>query len=228
MNAMEQVHRTSARRVLDLLTSGASTPALFRTALLNVPAAQRDTWLDRVFGLAELPDDGPQLPRGCTPYLPCPVDALLRMVEHAEVQSNDVFVDIGAGVGRAATLVQLLTGAAAIGLEIQPELVRAARALGQRLKVSRFSVVEGDAAQLSEFISSGSVFFLYCPFSGRRLEQVLDALAVIAQTRQIRVCCVQLPLPARPWLTPLGLPYADLAVYRSSPVSSPAPTTVTP
>lgn len=204
--------------MLALLASGQATPARFRTALMKVPAAQRDAWLDLVFGLAELPDDGPQLPRGCTPYLPCPVDALLRMLKHAEVHSGDVFVDVGSGLGRAAALAQLLTGAASIGIEIQPELVQASRALARRLNVSRFSVVEGDAAQLTEFISIGSVFFLYCPFSDQRLERVLDGLAAIAQTRQIRVCCVQLPLPSRPWLTPLALPYEDLAVYRSSPL----------
>jgi SAM-dependent methyltransferase len=213
---MEQLYRESAERMLALLAMGQATPAVFRAALLSVPAAQRDGWLDLVFGLDELAEDGPELPRGCTPYLPCPVDALLRMLEHAEVQSSDVFVDIGSGVGRAAALARLLTGATSIGIEIQPELVRASRALGQRLKVSRFSVVEGDAARLSELISIGSVFFLYCPFGAQRLERVLDGLAAIAQARQIRVCSVHLPIPARPWLMPLSLPYDDLAVYRSS------------
>ena len=215
---MEPLHRESAERVLALLTAGQATPALFRAGLLSIPAAQRDAWLDLVFGLDEIAEDGPELPRGCTPYLPCPVDALLRMLEHAEVQSSDVFVDVGSGVGRAAALARLLTGAASIGIEIQPELVRASRALEQRLKVSRLSVIEGDAARLSEFISLGSVFFLYCPFGAQRLERVLDGLAAIARTRQIRVCSVHLPLPARPWLTPLCLPYDDLAVYRSSPL----------
>jgi SAM-dependent methyltransferase len=215
---MEPIHDNSAARTLALLASGQATPALFRTALMNVSAAQRDAWLDRVFGLDELPDDGPQLPRGCTPYLPCPVDAVLRALEHAEVQAGDVFVDVGSGLGRAAALARLLTGAASIGIEVQPALVQASRVLAQRLKVSRFSVVEGDAARLTEFISIGSVFFLYCPFSDQRLERVLDGLAAIAQTRQIRVCCVQLPLPSRPWLTPLALPDEDLAVYRSSPL----------
>jgi SAM-dependent methyltransferase len=220
---MDPMHRQSAQRMLALLVNGRATPACFRTALLSVPAARRDAWLDLVFGLDELPDDGPQLPRGCTPYLPCPVDAVLRMLEHAEVQSDDVFVDVGAGLGRAAALAHLLTGATSIGIEIQPELVRAARALARRLNVSRLSVVEGDAARLTELSSIGSVFFLYCPFGAQRLERFLDGLAVVAQTRQIRVCCVQLPLPGRPWLTPLSLPHEDLAIYRSPPVQLVAP-----
>ena len=54
------------------------------------------------------------------PYLPCPVDTLLRVIEHAPLGAADVFVDVGSGLGRAAALVHLLTGARAVGLEVQP------------------------------------------------------------------------------------------------------------
>jgi SAM-dependent methyltransferase len=212
---VDQTHRDSAERMRGLLSSTEATPALFRAVLTTVPPTARDAWVDLVFGLDELPDDGPELPRGCAPYLPCSVDALLRLVEHAEVQASDVFVDVGSGVGRAALLVHLLTGAAAIGVEIQPALVRASRDLSARLQVSRFSPVEGDAARLTGLITIGSIFFLYCPFSGERLEQLLDDLEAIARTRPIRICCVDLPLLARPWLTLASPPFVDLAVYRS-------------
>ena len=214
---MEEAHRESAARIRSLLLSLRTqpSPALFRMALTSVPPSERDAWLDLVFGLDEVPDDGPELPRGCVPYLPCSVDALLRVVEHAGVQANDVFVDIGSGVGRAATLVHLLTGASAIGLEIQPALVRASREITTRLNVFRVAPVEGDAAMLVQYITIGSVFFLYCPFSGDRLDKVLDELESIARTRQIRICCVDLPLPFRPWLTLASPPFGDLTVYRS-------------
>jgi hypothetical protein len=213
---VEETHRRSAEWIRSLLLNTQVTPAVFRTALTSVPPTERDAWLDLVFGLDAFPDDGPELPRGCVPYLPCSVNALLRMVEHAGVQASDVFVDVGSGVGRAAALVHLLTGASAIGLEIQPALVLASRDLTTRLNVLRFSPVEGDAALLTGFITIGSIFFLYCPFSGDRLEKVLDDLEPIARTRQIRVCCVDLPLPPRPWLTLASPPSGDLAVYRST------------
>ncbi|QSQ22659.1 hypothetical protein JY651_47440 [Pyxidicoccus parkwayensis] len=216
---MEQVHRESAGRMRSLLCNGQSSPAIFRTALTSVPPGERDEWLDLVLGLDTVPDDGPALPRGCVPYMPCPVDAVLRMVEHAQVQPGDVFVDIGSGVGRVAALTHLLSGAAVIGLEIQPDLVRASREMAKRLSLSRLAVVEGDAARLAGDITTGSVFFMYCPFSGERLEQVLDGLESIARTRQLRICCVDLPLPARPWLTLVSPPSGDLDVYRSSEVS---------
>jgi hypothetical protein len=188
----------------------------FRKAFLAVAPAERDSWVDSLLGIPQLMDDGPHLPRGCVPYLPCSVDALWRTIEHAGIESHDVFVDIGSGVGRAALLTRLLSGASAIGLEIQPELVAAQRELCARLGVSRCSAVAGDAAHLCERIATGTVFFLYCPFSGQRLEAVLDGLMAIARTRPIRIASLHLELGARPWLERLPLPFDDLAIYRST------------
>jgi SAM-dependent methyltransferase len=213
---VEERYRESADRIRSLVANALATPAVVRAALTGVPPAERDAWLDWVLGLDSIPGDGPELPRGCVPYLPCPVDALLRMVEYAGVQASDVFVDVGAGVGRAAALVHLLTGAAAIGIEIQPALVLASRDLTARLSGLRFSPIEGDAVRLTGFIATGSVFFFYCPFSGGRLEKILDDLEAIAHTRQIRVCAVDVALPARPWLTLVSPPDGDLAIYRST------------
>jgi SAM-dependent methyltransferase len=211
---VEHTHPQSADRTRAQISSAQSTPDAFRAALLRVLPADRDGWLDRVLGIDLLPDDGPELPPGCVPYLPCPVDALLRMVDQAEVRATDVFVDVGSGVGRAAALVHLLTGAEAIGLEVQPALVEASKALARRLNLSRLSWVEGDA--LAGVISAGSVFFLYCPFSGERLERLLAQLEPLARRSEIRVCCVDLPLPPCDWLTLVSPPAGDLAVYRSA------------
>ena len=189
-------------------------PEAFRAALLRVPVTSRDAWLDAVFELDGIPDDGPELPRGCVPYVPCSVDVLLRMVQHARIEPTDVVVDVGAGPGRAAAAVHLMTGASVIALEIQPALVTASRELAARLNVERLSAIEGDAAELTGRIQIGSVFFLYCPFSGARLERVLTDLEAIARTRAIRVCCVDLPLPPVPWLE-LAAEAEDLAIYRS-------------
>lgn len=198
-----------------LVSTHRATPAAFREALGNVPPSERDTWIDQVFGLADLPEDGPELPRGCVPYLPSPVDTLVRVIEHANVQSNDVFVDVGSGLGRATAFTHLVTGAAAIGIEIQSSLVRGSRDLATRLNASRVTVIHGDASRLAGYITIGSVFFLYCPFSGARLNGVLDDLEAIARTRPIRICCVALRLPSRSWLTAVSIA-DELAIYRST------------
>jgi len=213
---VEESHHASADLTRSLIFTTHTTPASLRAAITSVPSAERDAWLDRVLELENLPDDGPDLPRDCVPYVPCSVNALLRIVEHAGVQPSDVFVDVGSGLGRAAALVHLLTGAPAIGLEIQGALVRASRELTTRMMLSHLSFVEGDAAQLTGFIVIGSVFFLYCPFSGERLNRVLAELEPIARTKPIRVCCVNLPLPPCAWLTLASQPSSDVAIYRST------------
>jgi hypothetical protein len=209
-------HLESAEATRRQIQLGHLDPPTFRAALLNVPPADRDQWLDSVLGLGDLPDDGPELPRGCVPYLPCSVDVLLRIVDEAPILASDVFVDVGSGLGRAAMLVHLLTGAGAIGLEVQPALALAARDLASRLHLSRVSCVNGDATRLTGFITIGSVFFLYCPFGGDRLASVLADLEAIARTRIIRVCAVDLPLPPCPWLTIQGQHSGNLAIYRST------------
>jgi SAM-dependent methyltransferase len=193
-----------------------STPARFRRELMSVPTTDRDAWLDLVFELDALPDDGPDLPRGCVPYIPCAVDSLLRAIDAAAVQASDVFVDVGSGVGRTAALVHLLTGAQVIGLEIQAELIRSSRELMDQLSVTRFLPVHGDATELTRHMHAGSVFFLYCPFGSDRLAKVMDGIEDIARTKDIRICCVDMTVPPRPWLVLAAPPLGDLTVYRSS------------
>ena len=197
-------------------------PSGFRAALEAVPAGERDAWVDRVLGLDGLPPDGPALPAGGVPYLPCSVEVLLRVVDEASVGPSDVFVDVGAGPGRAIALVHLLTGAETVGIEIQPALVQAARDLTDRLGLSRVRCIEGDAATVTASLALGSVFFLYCPFSGARLATVLDHLETMARARPLRVCCVDLPLPPRPWLAREPGRGGDLEIFRSGVLIQPS------
>lgn len=192
-----------------------SAAGRLRAALSALPARERDGWLDAVFGVDAFVPDEPELPRGCVPYLPCSVDVLLGALDGAGITGRDVFVDIGSGLGRAAALVHVLTGAAALGIEIQPGLVQRSRRLARTLRTSRLAVVEGDAAEVVGRTPIGTVFFMYCPFSGERLERVLDALEDMARARPIRLCCVQVPVIRRAWLELLSPEKSELLIYRS-------------
>ena len=210
---MDECHARSADEVRQQIRAGTHDRLAFRAALLAVPTDTRDAWLDRVLGLGAPPADGPELPRGCVPYLPCAADALIEVVERAQVGPTDVVVDVGSGVGRATAFVHLLTGAAAVGIEIQSALVEAAREVA-RVVSPQITNVHGDAVQLTGS-TVGSVFFLYCPFSGERLHQLVAALEVIAQARPIRVCCVDVTLPECAWLA-ADAPSTNVTIYRSS------------
>lgn len=216
MRAMNPAHHEAAVGLRARLSTGPLSPVVFRRALERVPVSERDAWIDVVIGIDEVPEDGPDLPRGCAPYLPCPVDRVLRAIDGAGVTEHDVFIDVGSGVGRAAAVTHFLTGAGAIGIEIQSGLVHASRQLADRLRASRVRVVEGDAARLTSYLVIGTVFFLYCPFGGARLARVLRDIESIARTHEVRVCAIDLPFPVCSWLTPLTPADADVAVYRSS------------
>jgi len=184
--------------------------------LNDVAPAEREAWCDLLWELEEIPDDGAELPPGGVPYLPCPVEIVVKTIQGVAVTSDDVFVDVGSGAGRTLLLAQVLTGASCIGIEIQPALVKLARARAARLNLERTQFVEGDAAERLRFIDRGTVFFFYCPFDGRRVERVLDDLEAIARTRPIRVCCVQMPAIERPWLVPVPSGFVDVDIYHSS------------
>lgn len=199
-----------------LLARREVSPTAFRAALEAIPAAERDAWVDVVLGLSGVaPDDATALPRGCVPYLPAPIDKVLLSLETAGVTASDVFVDIGAGVGRAMVLASLLTGARAIGVEIQPALAAAARELSLRTCGDRVTVVESDATTAMSKLATGTVFFLYCPFSGDRLAQLVLQLDMLAQEFPIRVICLDLPLPPSKALTCSAQPSADIDIYTS-------------
>jgi len=212
---MRRETQDAAEALRRALVLHAPTPAAFRTALDTIPADDRDAWLDLVLDMVELPDDDPNLPRGCVPYLPCAVGTVLEALRAATVTSDDVFVDVGAGLGRATALSSMLTGATCIGLEIQPALVQAARQRSAALHLARVRFIEGDAADRMCDASDGTVFFLYCPFGGERLERVLDGLHALALKRPLRICCVGMPALERSWVTPLPSTSVDLMVYRT-------------
>jgi hypothetical protein len=83
----------------------------------------------------------------------------------------------------------------------------------------RLSVIEADAAELAardEVLAAGTVFFMYCPFGGERVDRVLAALEPLAAVRRFRVCALDMPLPPRTWLTPLSAVSGGLEVYEST------------
>jgi hypothetical protein len=212
---VEERGRQTALEVRERLVRGDCDPPAFRAALSAVAPSDRDAWVDLALALGPIPADEPELPRGGVPYIPAGVDSLLRIVDAASVGPTDIFVDVGAGLGRAVAVVSLLTGAAAVGVEVQPGLVAAARGLAARLRLPRASFVEADARTLPPAAAAGTVFFLYCPFSDARLFELLARLEEISRTRTIRVCCLDLPLPPCPWLEPIAPAQNGLAIQRS-------------
>ena len=58
------------------------------------------------------------------PYLQTPPEVVIKMLEMAKVQPNDLVYDLGSGDGRIVIAAAQKFGARAIGIEIDPELIR--------------------------------------------------------------------------------------------------------
>lgn len=203
--------RQRAHNARAAIEAGTLRGAALGEEILAIPFGDRDAWIDELIGFDALPADAP-LPRGSVPYLPASVEEILTMVREVPVSADDVLVDLGSGVGRVLILAHLMTGARAVGIEIQEHLVAEARA---RCKALCIRGVTFDHANAAEIDLDGGVFFLYAPFNGEMLTAVLRQLQAVAQRRPIIVAAVGVELEGVPWLRARKTSCVSLMIYES-------------
>lgn len=134
-------------------------------------------------------------------YQPTPARHIFDMLARGGLGERDVLVDLGSGLGQVVLLAAICTNARCIGIEWEAAHVECARRCARALQLDRASFVQGDA-RLAD-VSSGTVFYLYTPFGGTMLREVLDRLQAQAATRELRICTLGpcTPVVARePWL----------------------------
>jgi hypothetical protein len=124
------------------------------------------------------PDPIPKALRGLepemVPFQKTPARILTEMIARADLGPTDIFCDVGSGLGQIPIAIHLLTGARAFGIEIEPAYVASARACAAALGLSAVAFSEADAR--SADYSAATVLFLYTPFRGRMLQEVLDRI----------------------------------------------------
>jgi hypothetical protein len=138
-------------------------------------------------------------------YQPTPARHVFDLIERAAIDSSDVVIDIGSGLGHVPLLVSICTGARCIGIEREAVYVDGARRSAQALNLHRVSFIAQDAREAD--LSQGSVFYLYTPFAGSILRHVLDMLQRVASERDIRIATLgpcTATVAAEPWLTLVG------------------------
>jgi len=156
-------------------------------------------------------------------YQPTPARVILEIVKQTRLGPHDTFVDIGSGLGVVPTLVSLLSGAAAIGIEIETSYCRHAEACARGLNLSNVRFVCQDARQAD--FSVGTVFYMYTPFRGAMLRQVLERLHDEGRRRSLRLCTYgphlaeALQEPGLPAFERSPLATGALAVFQSRPTA---------
>lgn len=145
-----------------------------------------DVFVNGLLRIEGEPEETKEREPDMVPLQPTPVRVILKMIEITPVTSADAFYDVGSGLGQVPILVHLLTGAAARGIEFEPSYCNYARRCAQELGLKQVEFANRDAR--SADYSAGTVYFMYTPFTGAMLQEVLDRLRDESQNRQIKAC----------------------------------------
>jgi SAM-dependent methyltransferase len=179
--------------------------------LASLPVGQRDEAFEERLGIA-----GPvsSRPPGADMigHHTSGVAPIVRALIEAPVRRDDVFVDLGCGLGKVVVLAALITGARSRGIELQPTLVERARRAASAASVD-VELTLGDARDAE--LGDGTVFYLYAPFTGAVLDSVLERLRAVASRRAIVVCALGLELDRASWLKRRDLDSFWLSIYDS-------------
>jgi hypothetical protein len=177
----------------------------------------RDELLSGVLQLREPSEPNHQRSPEMVPYQPTPVRHILHLITATALGENDVFVDLGSGLGHVPLLVCMVTGAQSVGIEVEAAYVASARECAQSLHMNRIRFIPQDARAAD--LSSGTVFYLYSPFNGSILTDVLGALRMESMGRSIKICslgpCTRI-VANETWLKATALPDTErIAVFDS-------------
>jgi len=134
-------------------------------------------------------------------YQKTPARIVFELVERFHFKQEDVFFDLGSGLGQVAILVNLLTGVAVKGIELEPAFCDYAGDCAADLNLSNVTFINVDARKAD--YSKGTLFFMYTPFRGEIMEEVLAALRKESLGRKIKIitygpCTAQVALQS--WL----------------------------
>jgi hypothetical protein len=95
------------------------------------------------------------------------------------------FCHLGSGLGQVPILVNLLSGITVKGIEFEPAYCHYVREGAADLNLSRVEFINVDACKAD--YSDGTVFYLYTPFTGSLLQELLEKLRGESRRRRIRL-----------------------------------------
>jgi hypothetical protein len=114
-----------------------------------------------------------------------PARIIFALVRRANLGPQDCFYDLGSGMGHVTTLVHLLSGATARGVEFEPAFCEYARACAAALELTQVAFINADARRAD--YAEGTIFFMYTPFEGAMLLEVLEQLRERSRSGPIRL-----------------------------------------
>lgn len=144
-----------------------------------------DVFINKLLPLNTIPEPTKELEPEMVFYQKTPARIVFELIEKAHFTKEDVFIDLGSGLGQVAILVNLLAGIIARGIEFDPAFCNYARDCAKELNLPNVTFTNADARKAD--YSEGTVFFMYTPFKGEILQTVLGALRKESLLRKIKI-----------------------------------------
>jgi len=150
-------------------------------------------------------------------YQPTPARHIFDLIRQAALTERDSLIDLGSGLGHVTLTASICTKANCTGIELEPSYVDCARKAARSLNLENVSFIQEDARAAN--LSDGTVFYLYTPFSGTILRDVLNSLRYEAVRREIRIGtfgpCTRI-IAEEQWLSAIDALETDrIAIFRS-------------
>jgi hypothetical protein len=176
-----------------------------------------DELISGVLQLEEPSADIVRLEPEMVPYQPTPARHIFDFIDRTALTERDSLIDLGSGLGHVALMASICTRATCTGVERELSYVDCARKSARSLNLNNVRFVQGDVC--STDLSKGTVFYLYTPFNGSILRDVLNSLRRESLMREIRICtfgpCTGTVAEER-WLRIIGGVEAQrIAIFRS-------------
>lgn len=118
-------------------------------------------------------------------YQKTPARIVFGLIRQFPFLKDDVFYDIGSGLGQVAMLINFLSGVTTKGVEFEPAFCKYAMDCARLLNLSNVTFINTDARKAD--YSDGTIFFMFTPFRNKILEDVMLLLRKEAQQRKITI-----------------------------------------
>jgi hypothetical protein len=205
LDALEAVDRQLYEQLRERIRAGDGKAALAPWLDVGIPSGQHydplDTLLAGVLALDEPLAGAAPLPAEMVFYQPTPARHIVDGVARGAVGADDLVLDLGSGLGHVPLLAHILTGARCRGVEREASYVDIATRAATGLGLDGVSFAEGDARDAD--FDGVDVFYLFTPFIGSVLRDVVERIAAAAAMRPVRIValgpCTR-TFARQPWL----------------------------
>jgi Methyltransferase domain len=220
LEAMNEDLYSSIRAEIQQGTRPALLSELVQSNAIPAPGLSFDYLDELVAGILQLEDPDPppaHPPDDMVFYQPTPARHIFHLLRLASLTGEDLLFDLGSGLGHVPLLIAIFTNAHAIGIDREEAYVRCARQCADGLRLDRVAFFSQDVRDAD--LSTGTVFYLYTPFTGSILASVLGSLQHESTARPIRVCtfgpCTD-AVARESWLAPSAPPDpAQITIFHS-------------